>query len=192
MKLMNLLKSRTSTRKYLNRPVSNKNLKAIIEAGLWGPSIHHFQPWKFVVVKSVPLVKKISSAVEKKAKKIKIPNFIFFPTIKTLKSTKTMICIYNTKNFSKKLKKYYKKYYKNFELAEISSISAAIQNMILMAESINLGTCWLDLPLFSRNEINKILKQKDELLAVLTIGYPAEQGKRANRKKTEESVVYLR
>jgi len=80
---------------------------------------------------------------------------------------------------------------KNAELAEISAISAAIQNMCLAAEYIGIGSCWLDLPLFCKKEINEFLGIRDDLTAILTLGYPAYDGKtkRSPRKPITETVV---
>jgi len=185
MHLIKLIKQRASVRKYKKKEVSKNKIEKILEGGIWGPAIHHFQPWKFVVVKNRSLINKISKLVAQKLKAIRIPNFIASPTISTLNNANLYICVYNTKVFSKTMKKYNKKIFKNFELAEISAISACIQNMILIIEDLKLGSCWLDMPLFCRRGINKLLKQKGDLIAILTIGYPQVKGIRSVRIKKQ-------
>ncbi len=64
--------------------------------------------------------------------------------------------------------------------------------MILVAESLGVGSCWLDTPLFCEKEINKLLGIKDEkLIAILTLGYPAEKGRRSKRKSLSETVRFI-
>jgi len=64
--------------------------------------------------------------------------------------------------------------------------------MILVAESLGIGSCWLTISLLCEKEINKLLGVKNEkLVAVLTLGYPQERGKRSKRKPISETVKYL-
>ena len=62
--------------------------------------------------------------------------------------------------------------------------------MILVAEECNVGSCWLDTPLFCEKEIKKLLNVNETLVAVLTLGYRNESGKRAPRKSLQEVVEY--
>jgi len=77
---------------------------------------------------------------------------MLYPTISAVMSADLMIAVYNTRAFSNFSKKFNRDYLKNAELAEISAISAAIQNMCLAAEYIGIGSCWLDLPLFCKKK----------------------------------------
>ena len=114
---------------------------------------------------------------------------------KTIGGAQVVIAVYNTAELEKTKHKF-KSIYANFEKvikrAELSAISAAIQNMVLMAENLGVGSCWLDMPLFCAKEIDTFLKMNDELMAVVTLGYPAEEGKRAVRKDFSEAVKYIK
>ena len=48
--LLNLIKSRRSTRKFTAEPISRANLEVILEAGRWAPSGHNQQSWFFTVI----------------------------------------------------------------------------------------------------------------------------------------------
>jgi nitroreductase len=191
MELLNLIKKRATVRKYTKKRIPNKYIEKIVEAGIWGPSIHGFQPWRFVVIKSEFVIRKFNALVVKKLERITIPAFLTYPTFATLKNAKVLICVYNSKRFSATMKNFNDQIFKNFELAEISAISACIQNMILEIERLKLGSCWLDLPLFCRKEINELLKEKGDLIAVLTVGYPLKKGIRVARIKKTDSVAYI-
>jgi len=192
MDILTLIKKRASIRKYKPKKIPCKKIKLIIEAGIWGPSIHHFQPWKFIVVEKKYIINKIAKIVLKKFKKINVPSFIFYPTITVLTNAQLMICVYNTKKLTKYLKKYNKIYFKKVGLVEISAISASIQNMILTAESLGIGSCWLDMPLLCSKEINNLLNMEEELAAVITFGYPNQKGIRSHRSPIYETVKYIK
>ncbi|MFH1441954.1 MAG: nitroreductase family protein, partial [Candidatus Omnitrophota bacterium] len=103
-----------------------------------------------------------------------------------------LIAVYKTEEVARFRKKIPCVYSKITTAAGISAISATIQNMLLVAESLKLGSCWLDSPLLYDSEINKILKVKNKLMAILTFGYPDEKGKRVPRKSISEFLVSIK
>jgi nitroreductase len=52
MDLLNLISNRKSVRKYLDKHISDEDLKKILEAGRLAPSWMNVQSWKFILVKS--------------------------------------------------------------------------------------------------------------------------------------------
>jgi len=201
MEILELIKKRCSIRKYKDKPIPKKTLRKIIEAGIWGPSVPSFinqsQPWKFVVIRNKELKKEIAKIIERKAKSCGAGVNILLSSAKNIiEGAPVIILIYNTKRLEYLIKEKFKVIYSRFasliKAAQLSAISAAIQNMILVAESLGIGSCWLDTPLFCEKEINKLLGIKNEkLVAILTLGYPAENGKRSKRKPISETVEYL-
>ena len=191
--VLKLIMTRASTRKYNRKAVSAKLVNKILEAGIWGPSIHHIQPWKFVVIKEDKMLKKIPKLICNISERLNLPNFIRHSTIKAISTARVIVCVYNTKEVSSAFSsgKQSKSIIKNLNIVEISSIAASIQNMILVAESFGVGSCWLDTPLFCEEEISKLLKVKGDLMAVLTLGYSAEKSKRAPRKPRREFLKYI-
>jgi len=187
MDILTLIKNRRTIRKYTNKPIPKKVLDKIIEAGVWGPSIHHWQPQKFIVITNKKVINKIANIVIKKLKLIKMSNFVLGPTCNSLINAKVLICIYNSKIFSNFVKKFGKEYYKNAKTVELLAIAATIQNMILVADYLGVGSCWLSSLLYCSKEIASILKINDaELVAVVTLGYPNEEGKRSPRKSIKD------
>jgi nitroreductase len=71
------------------------------------------------------------------------------------------------------------------------SIAAAIQNMMLMATSLGVGSLWIS-PL-STEEIKKLLKIPEtlQLVTLVALGYPADdQTGKATRKPLEKMIHY--
>lgn len=192
MNILDLIKKRRSIRKYQNRVIPEKILAKIIEAGMWGPSLlgPGFQPWYFVIIRDRPMINLISHVLFRKSKKLGVGlNAILRISSETIMKASVLIAVFNNSslvNFAAKLNNRHIKFAK---MAELCAISAAIQNMLLTAESFHLGTCWLDTPLFCKRKIENILHVNYSLVAILTLGYPAEKGRRSQRKPLESVVL---
>ena len=199
MDILEIIKERRTIRRYKNTPIPKRLIDKIIEAGVWGPSVPSFlqiQPWKFIVVTDKNLIKTVSNIILKKSKKSGIGiNIMLHSATNIIGDASALIVIYNSKELEKikyRFKEIYSRFAKIIRTAQLSAISAAIQNMILTAESLGIGSCWLDTPLFCKKEINKFFKVNDELVAILTLGYPREKGKRSARKPISETVKFIR
>lgn len=195
IKILNLIKIRYSVREYKDNPITKSTIEKIVQAGVWGPAIHHFQPWEFVVIldkqKIIDLCKTFAKMVKTNRKLF--PRFMIKPTLEAMHNTQCLIAVYNTKDFTR-FYKYFTQSKRVPRIAEISAIAAAIQNMFIIAESLGIGGCWLTAPIFCQREINKFLKvRKKELIALLTFGYPVESIKknRSRRKEYDHTVKYI-
>lgn len=56
--------TRRSTRKFLEKPIPEAELKQIVEAALCAPSGKNAQTWKFTVVTSRPMIEKLARGIE--------------------------------------------------------------------------------------------------------------------------------
>jgi len=199
MDILPIIKKRCSIRRYKNKPIPKKALDKIIEAGIWGPSVPSFlriQPWKFVVITNKEVISTLAGIVLKKSKKSATGvNILLKAAANIIANAQAIIAVYKTTEMEKaKIK--YKELAANFgeilDKAQLCAISASIQNMILVAESLKIGSCWLDMPLFCEKEISRLLKNNAPLVAFLTLGYPAEKGRRATRKSLSEMLEYVK
>ncbi len=199
MDILKIIKKRTSIRRYQKKRIPRKTLEKIIEAGIWGPSIPSFlriQPWRYLVITNKKKIMTISRICLQKSKKLGAgANILLHSGSDIIGGAVALILVYNSGEMNK-IKNKFTLVYKNFsgivENAVLSAISAAIQNMLLEAENLGIGTCWLDTPLFGKQEINKVSNINDELIAVITLGYPAEKGRRSPRKPLSEAVRYIK
>lgn len=198
MDILTLIKNRASIRKYKDKPIPKKIIKKIIEAGRWGPSVPSFlriQPWYFVIIINKKKIKLLSQICIKKSKSLGAgANILLHSAGNIINSSNVVILIYNSGDMNT-VKEKFKFVYENFGIiiqnAVLSAISATIQNMILTAENLGVGSCWLDTPLFCKKEITEFFNTKDELVAVLTLGYPVEEGKRAPRKAISNTLKFI-
>lgn len=205
MNVLELIKNRHTTRKYKDMSISKKLINKIIEAGIWGPSVHGFQPWRFVIITNALLIKKISNLLLKKSDELRslVLDRILSLTANTIANAPVVIFVYNQNIFKELSSKFYHSKKEEIsennritgiriaELSEIEAIAAAIQNMLLLAHDFGIGACWNTIPLLCELEINKLLREKGQLVAVITIGYPDKKSKRLPRKALNKMVKYF-
>ncbi|OEU42238.1 nitroreductase [Methanosarcina sp. Ant1] len=69
-------------------------------------------------------------------------------------------------------------------------LAIALEHVVLEAVELELGTCWIGA--FKEDEVKKILKipQDKKVVALLTVGVPAESPAARPRKAMEEIVAY--
>ena len=80
---------------------------------------------------------------------------------------------------------------KIYEVCNIQSISAAIQNMLLAAEERGIGSLWVCDIYFAYQELCEWLAGEGELIAALALGYPDEAPAQRPRKKLDEVVQWM-
>jgi nitroreductase len=69
-------------------------------------------------------------------------------------------------------------------------LAIALEHIVLEAVELGLGTCWIGA--FNEDEVKRILKipQDKKVVALLTVGFPAESPSARPRKALEEIVAY--
>lgn len=193
MDILELIKKRRTIRKYKNKPIPKRILNKIIEAGRWAPSAHNYQPWKFIIIRTEEtkrgFIKYLGGFPSKNF--LTSINILLKNSIEIIKNTPVIILVYNDRKFSKKALNLGTVYKYLAHISEVESVSAAIENMCLVSTYLGLGMAWLTMPLLIKDRINRFFNTNDDLVAILTFGYPAEKGKRSPRKPLSETVKYL-
>ncbi len=64
MPIIDLMRERRSVRSYKPDPLSEEQIKAIIEAGCLAPSAHNGQPWNFVVITNREVINRLSLSAQ--------------------------------------------------------------------------------------------------------------------------------
>ncbi len=156
MDLQSAIHKRRSIRKFTDKVIDNSIIKQIIKAGTLAPTACNRQGWHFLIVKDKALMK----AIKEKGGS---------PVI--LNAPVGIILLYN-------------KFTINIDYPDnVESASACIQNMLLTATEMGLGTCWINhLPPKSvLYEMFNIPKRYD-IIAYIALGYPAVSSKEVPRK----------
>lgn len=199
--LIDAIRDRRSIRKYKSDSVAEKDLDQIIEAARLAPSGTNRQPWRFVLLNNEKDKKKIAGAV--------IQPFV-------LEAPAVFICCLDRNAYTKSLVEKRMKelvqmnviseeaagYIYNRKMPEkvddvvipagaYVDLGIAVEHMVLAAEALGLGSCWVRL--FNPQQIheNLGLPEQVEVVALLPIGYPAESPLSRPRLSREEIMLRL-
>ncbi len=175
-KMLELIVSRQSDRKYSRQPVEKEKLDRIIEAGRMAPSACNAQPWKFIVVDDSALCEKLAEAAS--AKLLGMNSFVNQAPL-------MIVVVREQPNFTSKIGGTIKN--KDYSLIDIGIAS---ENICLQAEAEGLGSCmlgWFDEPVVQK--LLGIPKSKRVEL-IITIGYSLSEKREKRRKEAEVTVSY--
>jgi nitroreductase len=164
MELEEAIKGRRSIRKYKDKPVSDEQIRAVIQAGMDAPSAGNLQSRHFYVVKDSGLRRKLAAAARGQ-------NFIAEANV--------AIVICADSGIGNRYGE------RGTSLYSIMDCAASMQNMMLTAHSLGLGTCWVGA--FDEQEAARIMKTPPHLrvVSIMPLGYPAESPKPRPKVKFE-------
>lgn len=130
------IKSRRSVRSFKDEQIKDGELQAILEAGMYAPSAMNQQCWKFTVVHNQKLLDEISQNSKDVAKQFDNDH------IQKLANNEKFHAFYNAPTVI---------FISGEERAFLSEVdcAAATQNILLAAESIGIGSCWINFAMFA-------------------------------------------
>lgn len=175
MELSEVLKNRRSIRHYIPKEVSNEDIEKIIEAGTLAPSAHYREPWEiFVLQKKKQEVSNFMRGYQNK-KDISIVK-----TADTIDRANTLLLVYCN----------------NFEQYDYNllSMGAMIENMLLQATELGIGSLWIGNVCVVQEEINHLLKidsKEKRLVSAVALGYFEEFPRDLKRKTVSEITKYI-
>lgn len=181
--VLKAIKSRRSVRQYKEEQISQESLDLIIEAGVYAPTAHNEQPWHFTVIQNEEMLKHINEKVKELMVKSEvewIQKMGSNPNFQVTYNAPTLIIVSGRKD----------------GMAWSADCAAAIQNMLIAAESLDIGSVWLGLVrlLFQQEEeINKLgIPEGYEPYYGVAFGYKAREGEQVAPKRNMDVVNYIR
>lgn len=166
--MLDLLMKRRSIRRYKAMPVEQEKVEELVRAALVSPSSRSINPWEFIVITEQGLLNKLSSAKEHGSKFLRgAPLGI----VVLADGTKSDVWVEDT-----------------------SIASIIIQ---LVAESMGLGSCWIQIrnrmqgPNMTSDQYVKealAIPEHYHVEAIISVGYPDE----TRRPYSEEDLDYAK
>ncbi|MGE5679742.1 MAG: nitroreductase family protein [Bacillota bacterium] len=182
--LIAIIKTRRSIRKFTDERISDEDIRLMIDLAASAPSNNNRQPWKFIVLKNNEMKNAVTEAVNKKIRTVKeslrnedmtaiinsYQDYLLF-----IKDAPVLIFVLYKNppavvtEFLRELKTFS---VDNVMHNELISVSMAIENMLLTAHALGLGTCCTTGPLIAAEEIKLLLDIRPpfELAAVIALG----------------------
>jgi nitroreductase len=170
MEFDKIIKDRVSIRKYQKRNIDESQLNYILKCGHAAPTAGNVQPWEFIVVKDTAMKRKIvdTTYVGNQKNAFKHQEWLMDAPVFII------VCA----NKDRVIAKYGEESMKKLIYLDCS---ASVENMLLAAVDLNLGSCYISG--FKENELSQALQLPSsfEVIAFIPIGYVG--GASIKRKK---------
>jgi nitroreductase len=155
MEVLECITTRRCIRKYQKKEIQWDLVSNVLEAGRFAPSAGNLQNWKFVVILDEDKRNAIAEACVKQFWMAEAPLHIIII------------------GEPEKAKRHYGD--RGERLYTVQGCAAAMENMMLEAHNLGLGSCWVGA--FDEDKIRSIIGAPKEARpqAIVTVGYAAEE-----------------
>ena len=181
MDLDQALKGRRSVRSYLEKSVPEEMLRQVIEAATFAPSAKNGQQWRFTVLTGSAkkgLTDLFRCELEIVSRQIGRENMgSSFSSCSIMDKAPVLIMVWNAGE-------------KGWE-TEVHGVAAAIQNMLLKAYALGLGTVWIGDIFYTLDALQRYLGKPWKLMAAVSLGWPANVPEPRSRKSVDEVTEFL-
>jgi len=163
MEKLDYILDRRSIRRFTDQKIDNEQIKIILTAAMYAPSAVNTQPWHFIVIDDQSLMGKIME---------------IHPYARMLQTASHAVVVCGDQ-----LLQHDNDYW-------VVDCGAATQNLLLAAQTIGLGACWVGL--YPREErlasFSSLLQLPGHVkpFALVALGFPGEQKPRPERFHAEK------
>lgn len=191
MKVFEAIAKRRSIRKFKPDPIPEDALRQILQAGLLAPSGKNNQPWKLYVVqgeKNTEMLAQMRAGITRNESQGHDTGSAKY-TIRVMEQAPVTVFVYNRfgtppwkpqsidQNFS--------------DVVNLQSIGAAIQNMLLTAEELGLGSLWICDVFSAYEELSTWFGEQSALIAAISFGVADEHPVARKRKDFDDLVHWV-
>jgi nitroreductase len=153
--------TRRSIRKYKNQQIEDEDLKIILEAAKYAPSGGNSQTWHFTVLQNKEYLLKLNGYIRAGFEKLEV-NENTYRSVRAAKAASkndnynfyynapTLIIVSNEADYANAM----------------ADSACALENMFLAANSLNLGSCWI-------NQVRWLSHDQDVISFLTGLGMPA-------------------
>lgn len=189
MEMLEFIKSRRSTRRYMDRPIELEKVEAVVEAGRYAPSGGNSQTTHFIVIRNSKVLTELAALVQAELAKMEVTPGMYRSKANSINASHTgryefhyhaPVVILTANRIG----------YDN----AMADCCCALENMLLEANALDLGACYL-------NQINWLndnptivdylrklgLCENERVFASIALGYPATEDGLPLRKPQHRS-----
>ncbi len=195
--MLDAVEMRRSIRKFLPRPIVEEDILEILESGRKAPSSKNRQPWQYVVVRGK--AKEEMLAIFRKGIEQEESGSALLPqsrqhiagarhTAEIMAQAPVIVFVMN--RLGKSLMEAMTVEERVYEICNVQSIGASIENMLLAATEKGIGSLWIGDIYFAYAELCEWLHSGGTLVAAIAFGYPDEFPRERPRKTLDEMVTW--
>ena len=189
MSVQDAIKTRRSIRRFKDKPVTVDQMRRIIEAGTYAPSGKNGQPWRFTVLtghEKDAVTDLMDDALQGLAEKH--GNALMGSSLNScgvMKNAPVLVFVWNRggltaprlQEMMSRVSEIFPDSEKLLHMVDVQGVAAAVQNMLLMAHDMGLGSLWINDVYYVLDELTEYFDNPWELVAAVAFGYPAESEK---------------
>ncbi len=184
MEALEALVTRRSTRSYRQDPVEQEKLDKIIEAGRQAPSGGNNQTSHFLVIRNRDVIRKLISMTEKAFAGMEVTENMYPSLRHSIEAAKkggyvfcynapVLIAVANRRDYGN----------------NIADCACAIENMMVAANALDLGSCWINQLKWLNEEAAIVdylgrlgMKEDERVYGAVIIGYADSQSGLPDRR----------
>jgi len=191
------IQARRSIRNFVSdKDVADSDITAILEAANQAPSAHNQQSWRFIVLRGAKK-NELAHLVASQAANFPRPSCTLLRmACRSITEAALVVAVVNTGELIRRGPRLFAADQKEvrdfFRIMEIQSSAAAVQNMLLAATSLGVGSVWLGILILLKDAVLDFLGEpQGEFMAVVPLGYPLRDNNSPKKRSLETFVKYL-
>ncbi len=194
----NAIYTRRSIRKFQDKSVSRELIETVLQAGSAAPSAKNRQPWKCIVLgnqSKEEFLDAMEQGIDREENACaRLPKSRSgLPdtknTLRIMREAPVLIVVINTNGKSPFTALDTDERFT--EICDTLSIGAFIENMLLQAQELGLGTLWIANTCFAYEELTAYLAAEGQLIGAVALGYADECPDRRPRKELGDIAEFL-
>lgn len=173
---MEIIKSRRSVRNYSQEQIKDNELENILDAAIYAPTGHYDQPWHFTIIQNQDIINEINEGAKEAMKQMEVEWISRLGSVKDFNifhGAPTVIIVSGRKDAT----------------TPLVDCAAAVQNMLLAAESMDIGSCWIGFAKFFFIHPDKQKKLKipedNEVHFGVSLGYKLKENLEAPKRNLD-------
>lgn len=193
---MGAIEDRRSIRNFKNIKVEREKLEAILQAGLQAPSPKNRQPWRFIIISDENRKKElvnsmrehIHAQIDRKPDRKDICASL--ETIDIIEQVSILILVCYECGMVEQHDDGvdWQIFAKDIEAVELQAIGAAVENMLLKAEELGIGSLWCADILYAYDVVSKYSERP--VVSAICLGYKNEFPKIRAKKSISEMCMF--
>jgi F420 biosynthesis protein FbiB-like protein len=190
---LDLAVGRRSIRRYQPTQIPAATLERLLDAARWAPSAHNRQPWRFALIEAPGGKDRLARAMGDRLRADRhrdgdptgaIEQDVARSHARITGAAALVVVALDMREMDH----YPDQRQQSERLMAVQSTAMAAQNLLLAAHAEGLGACWMCAPLFCPEVVIEAvgLPLGWEPQALITLGWPANEGKPAVRRPVAE------
>lgn len=183
MHVLDAIRSRRSTRRYRQIPVEREKLEKVVEAGRFAPSGGNNQTCHFLVVQNPDIIRRLVDSVQEAFARMEIREGMYKSLKNSIEKSRrggyvfcydapVLIIVANQRDYGNAM----------------ADSACAIENMMLAANDLDLGSCWINQLRWLSEEPSLVetlqnlgMRPDERVFGSVIVGYPETSDGLPNR-----------